>query len=77
MKSQFKYILKQCIPPIVLKFIGNKPKAQNPWQSLQIPAEGPLLLPGGTKSSFRPSVADSEVCRQVLFNQDYDLKQLV
>ena len=80
MKSRFRSILIDCIPPILLKvlkkFLRTKPAAQNPWQSLQIPAQSPLVLPGGKKFEFRPSVADREVCRQVFINQDYDLKRL-
>lgn len=76
MNSQLKYMLKQCIPPILLKLLGNKPATQDPWQSLRIPADAPLTLPGGKKFQFRPSVADREVCRQVFVNQDYDLKRL-
>lgn len=80
MKSGFRSILIDCIPPILLKvlkkFLRTKPAIQNPWQSLQIPALSPLVLPGGKKFEFRPSVADREVCRQVFINQDYDLKRL-
>jgi FkbM family methyltransferase len=80
MKSRFRSILIDCIPPILLKvlkkFFGTKPVIENPWRSLQIPAQGPLVLPGGIKFEFRPSVADREVCRQVFINQDYDLKRL-
>jgi FkbM family methyltransferase len=80
MKSGFRSVLIDCIPPILLKvlkkFLRRKPAIQNPWQSLQIPAQGPLVLPGGIKFEFRPSIADREVCRQVFINQDYDLKRL-
>jgi FkbM family methyltransferase len=76
MKSRVKGILKECIPPFLMKLLRPEKYNPDPWAHVKFSSANCLELPGGKKFLFRLTIADREVCKQVFFNQDYALKRL-
>lgn len=71
--SGLKQLVKAWAPPVVMD-VARRAFKVDPWANVGSPTESFVVLPDGGRFFLRPTHADSEVCCQVFFNEDYALR---
>jgi FkbM family methyltransferase len=76
MQDLLKSVVKDMMPPGLLRLLRPHPGPTDAWGTVRYGAHG-LVLPGNRRFEYRPCAADREVCRQIFFMREYATDHLV
>ncbi|SAK71343.1 hypothetical protein AWB77_03007 [Caballeronia fortuita] len=76
MQDLIKSVVKDMMPPGLLRLLRPSPEPADAWGTVRYGAHG-LVLPGNRRFEYRPCPADRSVCRQIFFLREYATDHLL